>query len=242
MAGFYNRALASAHAAGFSDLSLSGGALVLNALHHTWLHAGTILDLGCGSGEWVHLAVARGYEAVAVDVSEDMAALARSRVPSAQFVTGSLWDYDIAGPFVAVTALGEALTYGTPELPTIADLAALFARVSRALVPGGVFVFDVIVPGDAMQYRNWTEIDGHTILVDVDEDTASATLTRSIVVFTRDPDGHTWRRSDERHVVRVYEQHDIEQALASAGLTWTTTKAYGDVALGPRRLAFLARR
>lgn len=239
MTDFYGSDLAAAHASGFSDLSLAGGRLVLDVLHESGLTRGTIVDLGCGSGEWVRLAASHGFDAVGVDVSPHMTGRAAG-ASSATFVTASLWDFDIVGPAVAVTAFGEALTYGTPRLPTAADLLALFRRVSRALVPGGLLAFDVIMPGEPMRYRRWTDLADHTILVDVEEDPATATVTRSIVVFARD--GEAYHRSDERHIVRIYDQADIEQALASAGLSWTTMQAYGETALGPRRLAYIARR
>lgn len=240
MTHLYQKDLAAAHAAGFAGLSLAGGTVVLDALRAARLDHGTIVDLGCGSGEWVHRAVAHGFDAVGVDVSVEMIALARARTDSARFATSTLWDFQIPGPVVAVTAFGEALTYGAPALPNSTDLRALCRHVSAALVQGGVFVFDVILAGEPMRYRNWTDAAGHTILVDVEEDPAASTLTRSITVFARE--GTTFRRSDERHVVRVYKQRDIEQALASTGFSWTTMQAYGDVALGPRRLAFMARR
>lgn len=238
--GIYQEDLSAAHASGFSDLSLAGGRLVLDALHASGITRGTVVDLGCGSGEWVRLAASHGFDAVGVDVSPHMTGLAVVDASSATFVTASLWEVDITAPVVAVTALGEALTYGTPRLPTAADLLALCRRVKGALVPGGVFAFDVIVSGPPMRYRTWTEVPGHTILVDVDEEPSTATLTRSIAVFAQD--GATYRRSDERHVIRIYEQREIEQSLASAGFSWTTMQAYGDVTLGPRRLAFMARR
>lgn len=240
MDGFYQQDLAAAHAAGFSDLSLAGGRIVLEALRASGLTRGTIVDLGCGSGEWVTLAAGCGFDAVGVDVSTHMIQRAAAGTASARFVSASLWDVDLPAPAVAVTAFGEALTYGAPQLPTAADLLVLCKRVRAALVPGGVFAFDVIVSGEPMRYRAWTDAADHTVLVDVTEDQAAATLTRDIVVFARDGSGY--RRSDERHVVRVYELRDIEQALASAGLSWSTARAYGDVALGTRRLAFVARR
>lgn len=245
MTGFYQRDLAAAHAAGFSGLSLAGGALVLDSLRASGMSSGAVVDLGCGSGEWATLAATHGFDVVGVDVSADMIELARARTPGARFVTASLWDYEITGPVVAVTAFGEALTYGAPVLPTAADLLALCRHVSVALVPGGVFVFDVIVKGDPMRYRTWMDGDDHAVLVDVSEDQPNSTLTRSVVVFARDvavSREPLYRRSYERHVVRVYEQPDVEQALASAGLSWTTMPAYRDLALGPRRLAFIARR
>lgn len=240
MPGFYEKDLAAAHAAGFSDLSLAGGAVVLEVLRRSALTSGAVVDLGCGAGEWVHHASASGFAALGVDVSEAMLDLARGRQSKARFVRSSLWAFELPAPLVAVTAFGEALNYAAPELPSASDLSVLVGRVARSLEPGGVFAFDVVLSGEPMRYRSWREEGDRTILVDVSEDQDAAVLQRAITVFSRH--GDAYRRSDERHVVRVYDPGDVERALSGAGLSWTTAAAYGDVALGPRRAAYVARR
>jgi SAM-dependent methyltransferase len=228
------------HASGFSGLSLAGGALVLDRLRRSGLSSGPIVDLGCGAGEWAGLASASGFDAVGVDVSRAMIELARSRFPSVRFVTGSLWEFELAMRLSAVTAFGETLNYGVRSLPSAAGLAELFRRVGASLVSGGVFAFDVVVGGEEMRYRSWTDETEYTVLVDVSEDLAAARLTRSISVFTREPD--CYRRSDEVHVLRVYDDVQIERALSAAGMSFLRSDAYGAFALGPRRAAFVAAR
>ncbi len=240
VAGFYEADLAAAHAAGFSDVSLAGGAVVLDALEVAGLNTGAIVDLGCGAGEWACLASERGFDVVGVDVSKAMLALARAHGSSARFVTTSLWDFALPTPVIAVTAFGEALNYGTPTLPSASDLVVLFGRIARSLAFGGVFAFDVLLSGAPMHYRSWREVGDRTILVDVNEDPTAAALVRAIQVFTRE--GDTYHRSEERHVVRVHRRADVEQALSEAGLSWATSAAYGDATLGARRAAYVARR
>lgn len=157
----------------------------------------------------------------------------------ARFIRSSLWSYELEAPLVAVTAFGEALNYGTPALPDAADLSNLAKRVSEVLVRGGVFGFDVLVNGEPMCYRSWTERNDRAVLVDVGEEPTTATLTRSIVVFSKQVDGY--RRSEERHVVRIFDQRDVERAISDTGLSYEISNAYGDRALGPRRIAVIAR-
>jgi SAM-dependent methyltransferase len=240
MTGFYDEDLAAAHAAGFGELSLAGGEVVFAELAGSDLRGGSIVDLGCGSGEWAALAASRGFDVTGVDVSAAMLDIARSRGSSARFVNASLWDYGLQGPYVAVTAFGEALNYGTPDLPDARWLAALFGRVARALEPGGVFAFDVIVAGEPMRYRSWIEQEGRLLLVSVVEDSEAASLERSIVVLSAEGDGY--RRSDERHIVRVYEREEVARALSDSGLSASISDAYGRHVLGPRRVAVVARK
>ena len=240
MSGFYGKDLAAAHAAGFSGPSLAGGVLVLDTLRQSGLNTGSIVDLGCGSGEWARLAAAGGFDVTGVDVSAAMLDLARAHGSPARFVSSSLWDFELPVPAVAVTAFGEALNYGAPSLPSVSDLAALVRRVATSLASGGVFAFDVLLSGEPMRYRSWRDEGDRSILVDVIEDPDSATLTRSIVLFTRE--GQNYRRSEEQHAVRIYNRPDVERALTDAGVSWAASTAYGDVALGPRRAAYVARR
>jgi SAM-dependent methyltransferase len=239
VSGFYDHDLAVVHSSGFVDLSLAGGALVLEELRRSGLAGGLLVDLGCGAGEWAGLASAGGLEVIGVDVSADMIELARSQAPRARFVTASLWDFELPSPVSAVTAFGEALSYGTPGLPSPEDLAALFDRVARSLVPGGVFAFDVLVSGEPMRYRSWTDEADYTVLVDVDEDPPSASLSRRIIVFSRRQG--EYRRSDELHVLRVYDTQEIGRALSAAGMSYAASGSYSGFALGPRRAAFVAR-
>jgi len=46
----------------------------------------------------------------------------------------------------AVASIGECLNYAFDRKAGKTELAALFARVNRALRPGGVFIFDVAEP------------------------------------------------------------------------------------------------
>lgn len=48
-------------------------------------HGTTILDLGCGSGEFCSTATERGAKATGIDASEEMLRLARQQAPEAEF-------------------------------------------------------------------------------------------------------------------------------------------------------------
>jgi tRNA threonylcarbamoyl adenosine modification protein (Sua5/YciO/YrdC/YwlC family) len=114
--------------------------------------ARSILELGTGTGETATRLLARHPEAslVGIDVSEPMLDAARSRLPEGRSSLRSarLQDplpdgrYDLVASALCVHHLdGE-------------EKADLFARVARALEPGGRFVLgDVVVPEDPAQVR-----------------------------------------------------------------------------------------
>jgi tRNA (cmo5U34)-methyltransferase len=104
-----------------------------------------VLELGTGTGETALRVLARhpGASLVGVDVSDDMLAVARERLPGADLRVTRLEDALPAGPFDLVFS---ALAIHHLDGPGKADL---FARVAAVLPPGGRFVLgDVVVPDD----------------------------------------------------------------------------------------------
>jgi SAM-dependent methyltransferase len=66
--------------------------------------AGTLLDLGCGTGEFARYATDRGATVTGVDLDRAAIAAATERVPEAKFLVGDAADPP-AGPFSAVVAV-----------------------------------------------------------------------------------------------------------------------------------------
>jgi SAM-dependent methyltransferase len=93
--------------------------------------AGTrLLDAGCGTGEFLALALERGASAVGIDLSPDMLAVARRRAPDAELREGDItklpYDDDA---FDVVTAF-NAVQF-TDDVPaTIAELARVAPKVA----------------------------------------------------------------------------------------------------------------
>jgi tRNA (cmo5U34)-methyltransferase len=104
-----------------------------------------LLELGTGTGETALRVLARhpGAALVGIDVSADMLAVARERLPDADLREARLEDPLPQGPFdLAFSVLAIHHLDG----PGKADL---FHRVAAELVPGGRFVIgDVVVPDD----------------------------------------------------------------------------------------------
>lgn len=121
-----------------------------------------VLDLGCGAGAFGAYALARGCHAyIGVDGSRNMVAAARQALggTAGDVVHAALetWDYPAAAFDLAVSSL--ALHY-------VADVAAIFARVFRTLVPGGRIVFSVEHPVITCCDRGWQSGHRQDWLVD----------------------------------------------------------------------------
>jgi SAM-dependent methyltransferase len=115
----------------------------MEILDRNGIRDGLVVDLGCGSGLLARELVDAGYRVLGIDFSDAMIELSRNRVPEAVFSVGSLFEAEIPR-CQAVTAVNEVLNYLFDAENEEMGLGHLFRR---ALVPGGVFVFDVLGPG-----------------------------------------------------------------------------------------------
>ncbi|MGA7271314.1 MAG: class I SAM-dependent methyltransferase, partial [Acidimicrobiia bacterium] len=102
-----------------------------------------ILDLGTGTGETAlaTLKLHPDADLIGIDASEEMLAVARQRLPSAQLIVSRIEDPLPVGPFDVVMS---AFAVHHLDGPGKADL---FRRISDVLSPGGRFVMlDVVIP------------------------------------------------------------------------------------------------
>ncbi|GAB3739317.1 class I SAM-dependent methyltransferase [Microlunatus parietis] len=88
-----------------------------------------VLEIGCGTGQLTRSLVARGYRVTAVELSEDLAAVARRNVPEAEVITGDFEQWPLPDePFAAVAAATSFHWI---------DPAVQFTKTAAALRPGG---------------------------------------------------------------------------------------------------------
>lgn len=226
---FYGADLAHIHDAAFGHVARAGAATLLARLERAGIADGLIVDLGCGTGISAQLLSGAGFDVLGVDVSSDALAIARSRAPQAVFVQGSLHEAEIP-PCVAVAAIGEAVNYGAEP----GALAPLFARVRAALRPRGLFLLDVAGPGLEPQPRRVRhEGDGWVLCFEAAE---RAGLVHRRIVVLRDG-----RRSEERHVLRLFGREEVLAELAAAGLRARALAGYGRaVRFRPGHAGFVA--
>src|SRR4030095_3708638 len=146
MPSWYREDLAHIHDAGHGDFALAAAPGILAELRRYQINDGLIIDLGCGSGIWARELRNAGYECLGIDISRAMLGLARARVPDAEFRCASIFNARLPR-CEAVTSVGECLNYLFDSGNQLSALVPLFQRVHRALSPGGVFIFDMLGPG-----------------------------------------------------------------------------------------------
>ena len=227
MAGFYREDLAYIHDVGHADFALRSAPGILGTLRENGVPEGLVVDLGCGSGLWARELLRAGYRVLGIDISKAMIELAREKAPGAEFRVGSLFEAPTP-PCDAVTAVGEVLNYlFDPENEEL-GLKGVFGRVYEALRPGGVFVFDVLGPGQVppgTAARGCRAGEDCAVFSEREEDAGRGTMERKIVSFRKS--GEHYRREDEVHRVRLYEPEEVAGGLDRAGFEVRTMDSYG---------------
>jgi SAM-dependent methyltransferase len=100
--------------------------------------AKTVLELACGTGS-ILVQLQGDYDVTGVDLSQEMLALAREKLPNAELVEGDMTTVRLGRAFDAVLCLYDAVNH----LLGFDEWERLFDTALAHLAPGGVFVFDV---------------------------------------------------------------------------------------------------
>jgi SAM-dependent methyltransferase len=231
----YRADLAYIHDTGFRDYALAEAPGLLAILRRHRIRGGLVVDLGCGSGHWCAELCRHGYDAAGIDSSPQLLRIARRRTPAAAFHLGSLWNAALP-PCAAVTSLGECINYaGAPRT----SLPQLFRRVRRALLPGGLWIFDAATP-DRIPANGtriaWREGPGWAV---ISETTGRGrTLVRRIVTWRRA--GARYRRSEEAHRLLLYSPEEVLAALRTAGFSAEAVTRIGRFRLPEGIIAYIA--
>ncbi|MBW4620930.1 MAG: methyltransferase domain-containing protein [Cyanosarcina radialis HA8281-LM2] len=241
MAAWYNEDLAYIHDVGFGDYALKSLPGILEILKQCQISKGLIVDLGCGSGLSARGLHEAGYRVLGIDISAAAIAIAKTRVPAAQFRVESLFTAEIP-PCGGAISIGECLSY-LFDNNSVRTLDLLLRRIFDALSPGGAFVFDVVVPGQVPPgeiVKGFTEGDDWIVLVEKQEDRTARILTRRIITLRQM--GELYRRTEEVHRQRLFDPTTLVAQLQQIGFQVETSDRYGEFILPPARIAFIARK
>lgn len=209
---FYGPLIAEIHHRGFGFVAEGAAALVQEQVPER----GLVVDLGSGTGIYARAMNDAGYDVIGVDLSPAMVEIARRTAPAAQFSIGSVHDFDIPSPCVAVTCMGDVLNYTTDTRTGLDAIGRVAKRARAALVPGGVFVFDVVTPGRGGPTGRRDRVhEGDDWVIAMMSTETGDTLERRHAIFTRN--GDTYERYDETHILRVYDPNEVRAVVEDAG-------------------------
>lgn len=179
------------------------------------LRAGArLLDLCCGTGYTVRELLARGFAVTGLDISKEMLREARRASPRAHLIQADARRFQLSPVYDGVLSTFDSLNH----IMTKEELAAVFRNVYGALVPGGLFLFDMNMEEAFLEH--WA--DYYAIVEETEVcvlrgayDQQQGVARYDITMFHRDADG--WQRTDTSILEKYYPAKKIRRALKEAG-------------------------
>ncbi|MEU6082890.1 class I SAM-dependent methyltransferase [Streptomyces sp. NPDC047108] len=210
------------------------------------MSAGSVLDVGCGTGAMLHRARERGHRGRLVGLDPDRAALARARRRAdVEWVDGGAAD----AAWDAEFELALMVSHAFQCLVTDDELRTSLAAIRRALRVGGRFAFETRHP-QARAWEDWnptnasevTDAAGRPLRVWHEVESVAGDVV-SFREITAEPGGAVLRTHRTR--LRFLGVEALDGLLAGAGLT--VEGRYGDWDRGPitpasREIVTIARR
>jgi SAM-dependent methyltransferase len=222
----YGKNLAYVHDDSFGFIATGAAKVLLAGLKLNGIRDGLVVELACGSGISSRMIVDGGFDVHGFDISADMIELARERVSEARFDVVSLYDAEIP-PCVAVTGIGEAFNYRFDERAGFDSMVEVFGRVHEALVPGGIFLFDVAQPGRAHPRLEHTTWDGPAWEVTSETVEAPGTNTLERRITTK-RGAQLDEIEVEIHRLALYDHEAVFAALRQVGFDPATLASYAE--------------
>lgn len=188
-----------------------------------------ITDLACGTGAVTSRMGKRGYDMTGIDSSVEMLNLARRKDEHSLFLNQDITEFELYGTMDAILCMTDGYNYITDE-----DLLRQsFRLVHNYLNPGGFFIFDT-----SSSYKLSELLGNNTFLYDDDtvfyawENTyeeEEALSISDITFFLRD--GKVYRRADEEHIQKAWDEQFIRSLLEETG--FQNIRTFSDLEFSP---------
>ena len=195
---------------------------ILSLLNKNSIADGTLLDLACGTGSLTVEFCEKGFEVIAVDLSEDMLLLAREKLApfgdKALILCQDMCELDLFGTVNCAVCSLDSINH----LDNIKEVKTAFEKVSLFMEPGGVFVFDVNTlykHSDVLADNTFVYESEDAFLVwqnSLQENGRSVDIMLDI--FTQNENG-LYERESEDFTETAYSEDEIKEALLQAGFT-----------------------
>ena len=100
--------------------------------------ARTLLELACGTGAILKI-LAESYDVAGLDISPQMLALARKKLPHVRFYRKDMVKFELATKFDVIICVFDSINH----VLKFTDWQKIFRSAARHLEEGGLFLFDI---------------------------------------------------------------------------------------------------
>jgi SAM-dependent methyltransferase len=197
------------------------------------------LDLGCGTGAIAVELVARGYDVIGIDLSEDMLGQARQKAEQRgighgegglSLIRQDISDFELFGTVDLIVCLLDTVNH----LPDCGRVKRMLRLCFQYLNPGGMFIFDIATP------RHFIETLGNQVFYDLSKDVAMIwkntydpihqASQSEIAIFIQCEDRRYSRYDAEIHE-KAYPVEKVQEWVTAAG--FETVARYADIDCAP---------
>ena len=186
-----------------------------------------ICELGCGTGTMCNILSDRGYDMIGIDMSESMldVAMQKSFGKNILYLDQDMREFELYGTVDVIICLLDSFNYIT----NIKELEKIFSLCKNYLNPDGLLIFDLNT-----KYKFENVLADNIFTFDNDEifyvwensyDNETK-LCEFFLTFFVESDG-AYKRIDEYHVERCYEDSEIINVLEKTG--FRDIKKFGDM-------------
>lgn len=173
-----------------------------------------ILEVACGTGNYMPHFLPQ-YQVTGVDLSEDMLAVARQKLPNVKFHQGDMRYFSLPQEFDVVMCLFSSIAYlgETDLLPTITN----FAKHTRQ---GGLVIVEPFVDPDKVSPKrlHFLKVDKPDILISrhsvAQKKDNKLILNFHFLVTTEESTSYF----QEKHITTLFEPQVIQQTFEQCGL------------------------
>ncbi|MCE4985701.1 class I SAM-dependent methyltransferase [Staphylococcus arlettae] len=213
----------------YEELSLFYDQLTFDQPYESWLaivnqfsnDKQSILDIGCGTGSLTSL-LTEFDQVTGMDLSIDMLSLAPSKSQSVNWIEGDMTDFNLNQLFSVISIFCDSLNYLTSK----AEVQSTFEHVYQHLSPDGVFMFDVHTIYKMQTLFNNQSYINETADVFLGWDAVVGeepySVWHDMTFFVSQTNG-VYKRFDESHYQRSFEEAEYRHLLQAAGFTNIST-------------------
>lgn len=181
----------------------------------------TIIELACGTGNFAIQAAKQGYRVTGVDISDEMLRIAKDKSRKqgllVTFINQDISRLKLKEKYELAVCCYDGINHITDE----DKLRDVFVNVSRCLLPGGLFIFDVNsaykfshIYSDNVYYESYDDL---TYIWQNQFDKKTGIASFELTFFQKDTDGK-YIRYDETIHEKYYSKRAIDKAVKKSEL------------------------